>query len=1072
VDHGIEAAAKRFGLTKRRVAIVDSSAAFRTRPLPNGERNGSPNMKSFRAFRLDTVNHCLWRGEKRVSLPPKAFDVLRYLVEHADRLVTQDEILEKLWPETYVNPEVIKKYVLEIRKVLGDQSSKPAFLATFPRRGYQFIAPVREEIASAAVGPATRATKGIVGRENALSTLADAFSNALQGQRQIVFITGEAGIGKTTLVDVFLQGAFGENARVARGQCVEGFGGKEAYYPILDALGQLCREADDNRMVQELATRAPTWLVQFPSLVNTHQRQALERETIGATRERMVREICETLETIAAQTPLILVLEDLHWVDPSTLDFISALARRRGPAKLLLFGTYRPADVIISRSALKALKQDLVIHNLSHEVSLERLEEVDVAKYICGKFVDGDFPAGFASLIYRRSGGNALFMVTILQDIVKKGLIGQVDGKWKLAAPIETVAQSVPETLDQLIDAQFQQLSAVEQRVLRSASVAGERFSAWAVSTAAEIDPGEIEDVCEGLAAKLQFIKGSGIKEQANGEISAHYEFRHSLYREVLYGRLSEGARSKLHLLLAQRLKSFCDPCEQDLATELALHFEGGRDYEQAVNYLLVAADNAVGRFAYRDCIEILRHAHELVLKLTLRVRAELEVRILELMGHAHFALGALVDSAQTYAAAAARAQQAGLKAAQMHALTCTMYPLGFIGPEEGVAALEEALKISKSVNDPLSLALTQMLAAGFRLVFDSWSETHAELCASAYETLLRLYPSGLDPYQRIVYAHILMLKGKYAEALDLCERSVSEASSSGVGQVVNFLAHFGALSAKIIILLRTGQLGQVLQITRAGRTSPDANLSLYWLLTLREAMLRSSAFDFEGARLICQANGNVREGEFPDAQYYSIDQIAAGNLALQQGKYPEALEHFRRVQDLDVHEKFFMHWQWRMMADLESSNAWLLAGNAVNARTVADGLLKSALATSDPYLHALAWDLQARVATAESDLPGARESIQRALAIVDSSEIQGGGWQTFATASQVYRHAKEMKIAETYRDRAESCILQIANSFEPDEPLRATFLTADPVRRILHGKVATKTTRQHRLGHGAVPGG
>src|SRR5258708_40017717 len=108
-------------------------------------------------------------------------------------------------------------------------------------------------------------------------------------------------------------------------------------------------------------------------------------------------------------------------------------------------------------------------------------------------------------------------------------------------------------------------------------------------------------------------------------------------------------------------------------------------------------------------------------------------------------------------------------------------------------------------------------------------------------------------------------------------------------------------------------------------------------------------AFDFEGARQICQATCNVR-GEFPDGQYYAIDQIAAGNMALQQGKCSEALEHFRQVQDLDAHAKFFMHWEWRMMADLESSNACLLSGNVVNARTAADGLLKSALATSDPY--------------------------------------------------------------------------------------------------------------------------
>src|SRR5258705_11322888 len=104
--------------------------------------------------------------------------------------------------------------------------------------------------------------------------------------------------------------------------------------------------------------------------------------------------------------------------------------------------------------------------------------------------------------------------------------------------------------------------------------------------------------------------------------MSAHYDFRHSLYREVLYRRLSEITRSELHLLLAQRLKAFCDPCEQELATELALHFEGGRDYEQAGNYLLVSAGKAVWRFAYRDCIEILQHGHDLVLKLPLTVRA------------------------------------------------------------------------------------------------------------------------------------------------------------------------------------------------------------------------------------------------------------------------------------------------------------------------------------------------------------------------------------------------------------------------------------------------------------------
>src|SRR5579864_1076209 len=84
-------------------------------------------MRVFRSFRLDPVNQCLWHGGNRVALTPKAFDMLRYLVEHPGRLVTQDEILEALWPETYVQPEVLRKYILEIRKVLGDRLDRPLF---------------------------------------------------------------------------------------------------------------------------------------------------------------------------------------------------------------------------------------------------------------------------------------------------------------------------------------------------------------------------------------------------------------------------------------------------------------------------------------------------------------------------------------------------------------------------------------------------------------------------------------------------------------------------------------------------------------------------------------------------------------------------------------------------------------------------------------------------------------------------------------------------------------------------------------------------------------------------------
>src|SRR5260370_11839328 len=176
-------------------------------------------MKVFEHVRLDPVNHCLWGAEERVLLTPKAFDVLRYLVDHADRLVPQDEILEALWPETYVNPEGIRKYIMEVRKVLGDRPDHPTFIETLPKRGYQFIAPVSEERTIARSGVPTVAGGNVVGRDTALAELNDRLARASGSPRRVIFVTGETGTGKTTLVDVFQQqAARHSNLRIARGQ--------------------------------------------------------------------------------------------------------------------------------------------------------------------------------------------------------------------------------------------------------------------------------------------------------------------------------------------------------------------------------------------------------------------------------------------------------------------------------------------------------------------------------------------------------------------------------------------------------------------------------------------------------------------------------------------------------------------------------------------------------------------------------------------------------------------------------------------------------------------------------------
>src|SRR5579863_2146266 len=136
-------------------------------------------MKAFGSFRLDTSDQCLWREDVRIALTPKVFAVLRYLVDHPGRLVTQEELLEAIWPDTYVQPEILRKYILELRKVLGDDPKSPRFIETLPKRGYRFVAALGE----APLMPASPSLPGPVGRDHDIAALDGHLRKALQGQR-------------------------------------------------------------------------------------------------------------------------------------------------------------------------------------------------------------------------------------------------------------------------------------------------------------------------------------------------------------------------------------------------------------------------------------------------------------------------------------------------------------------------------------------------------------------------------------------------------------------------------------------------------------------------------------------------------------------------------------------------------------------------------------------------------------------------------------------------------------------------------------------------------------------------
>jgi len=1024
-------------------------------------------MKEFPPFRLDTENQCLWRrgdapDDQRVMLTPKAFAVLRYLVEHAGRLVTQDELLEAVWPDTFVQPEVLKYQIADIRGTLGDRARNSLFIETLPRRGYRFLAAVRESGPAEASAPASLDRGRLVGRERELGALRSCLRGTLKGQRQIVFITGEPGIGKTALVDEFqrLAAAVEPTLRIARGQCVEGYGGAEAYYPVLEAVGQLCRGPEGKRVVEILAAQAPTWLVQFPALLKREQRQMLQQEILGATRDRMLREIREALDTLNLEAPLLFVFEDLQWVDPSTVDLMSALARQRTTAKTMVIITKRPVDMIVPEHPLKKLKQDLLVHHLCREITLAPLEKPDVAEYLEAESLAGSLPEGFAELIYRHSEGHPLFMIATLEHMTGHGQISRENGKWRLQVPLDEIDLEVPETLRQMIEFQIEHLTSEQQRTLEVASVNGVLFAASVNAVPAGLDEEKFEELCDELSRRRQMVRWAGSRQFPDGTVSVRYEFTHGLYREVFFHRQTPGRRAKLHLRIGERLEELFSRHESEVAAELAGHFEQGGDWQRAIKYLRLAADTAGRRFDPRQTAAILEHALELVKKLPEAERAVSETGILERLAGIYAAMGD-IRASETYGDLSARAAHYGLIDVEVRALLERAFIASWESSERGIELLERALHIVRT-SDPAKHLPEHAACLFFRLWLCGWNPQDAEEYRNAIGEIRKLGSRHIVAPHLLNYSCIQCCSSEYRESLRnyadgmtmLLDVDSVHPSLSGIRW--RLWEHVQQLD-----LVFLGEWGEALREIEEAIAMAHKNGDYFFrarAMQLRRAWLHLQACDFGGVLTICESavpsvrDPMLRAAPDPPPPFpYPFQQslILRGLAEAALGECDRAREHLFAARDNMDRQKTMNDWYWRMLLESALTELWLAEGNLTQARPQAERFLSVTLTTAERTWQALAWEANARVALAELDAPRAQECIAKASSTMEGFELPVASWRVHATAFEFHRSVGDRDSAECHRALSRETIMKLANSLPPEEPLRHIFLSSPAVRRI-----------------------
>jgi DNA-binding winged helix-turn-helix (wHTH) protein/tetratricopeptide (TPR) repeat protein len=582
-----------------------------------------------------------------VPLTDKVFELLLLLVQNPGRALSKVELMQRLWPDTVVEENNLTVNVSSLRKALGESPGERRYIETLARRGYRFVAEVRK-VSAPAPAPAPAVTSAVsaaadvdaasrpfVGRERELERLNGLLEATLAARGRVVFVIGGPGMGKTALSQHFLTRAQRSQPAliVARGRCLEQLGSAEAYLPFLEALQSLLASADAPLVTQLLEQHAPSWCSAFPALASRNARSS----SAGANASRMLRELGDLLEALARQRPLLLLLEDLHWADPSSTDAVRLLAQRIGERRVLVLATFRRDEVERDHHPLQSVRRELLAHELCEEIALPLLGESYITSYLDARCPGHDFPPELAQLIVRTTEGQPLFATRLVELWIERGAIAPRDGAWHLTCALSELSPGVPETVRALIEKKLESLDEADQRALAYASAIGVELNASVLARVLGEDEVALEERLDRLARSHRLIELLGEEKLPDGRIDVRYRFAHVLYQNVLHDGLARKRRIALHAAVAAALSARYAGETRRIAAQLALHYREAREPALAIRHLLIAGDNASRVHASRESRQYCLEAFALLPELPARERVAHELIVLYNRGWTEF---------------------------------------------------------------------------------------------------------------------------------------------------------------------------------------------------------------------------------------------------------------------------------------------------------------------------------------------------------------------------------------------------------------------------------------------------
>lgn len=455
----------------------------------------------------------------------------------------------------------------------------------------------------------------LVGRMAERAVLADAFKAAHGGERRMVVVTGEAGLGKTRLTTEFATEAHGAGATVLYGRCDEEL--SVPYLPWVESLGHLVEHGGDE-LLADLDEGTLASLARMLPWLRTRIDWSASSPPEAGDQYALFSAVCRALLAATATQTLVVLLDDLHWADRGTLQLLEHLTTTLPRARLLLVATYRETDLATDDPLTETSAR---LHRVGgvDRIGLTGLNDVEVLELlagVAGHDLDDDAVA-LGHLLRTDTAGNPFFVVEMVRHLAETGAIAQHEGRWTMAHDLAELA--LPQSVRDVIGQRVRRLGASAHAVLSAAAVVGREFDTDVVAGAADIDEDAVLDAVDEAI-------GAGLVAEVEGTVD-RFSFTHALVQHTLYGELTGSRRARMHRRVARCLEELASAEPGEVAKHLFAAVRPA-ELDRAVRFAIEAGRRALSAAAPDEAVRWFAQALDALDEGDAELRCEVELAL------------------------------------------------------------------------------------------------------------------------------------------------------------------------------------------------------------------------------------------------------------------------------------------------------------------------------------------------------------------------------------------------------------------------------------------------------------